>query len=197
MTEEKMLKARLIALLIASGIARHALAAEFASPALVDVAGALAAGDGIVLFSTGAPAPCQPLATNLVVEASKGDREGRRSARRVRALPVNNFTYQSDFADHHGFVLAFNLRPGRYELGHFVFNLVFAVSGQPLATFEVEPGQIVYMGQLFMTLSCSASGIRYEVRDARMRDVAAAIEQNPAFDGPEIITRLLSLEQAN
>ena len=186
-------KAGLIGLLIASTLTGNVLAVELASPLHVDVASALASGDGIVLISTGAPAPCPVYGTMLGVKASKENREGRRSARAAssRATPIDHPAWESEFSDHHGFVFAFNLRPGEYDVRLGITNPYIIASRRPVAKFVVEPGKIIYLGEFFMQ-SCDLT-FRYEVGDARSRDVAAAVKQNPAFDGPEILTRLLQL----
>jgi hypothetical protein len=165
-------------------------APDLASPARADVASALAKGYGIVLLSTGAPAPCEGLPARLRVLKPKGNRN-------PGYMPINHFAYESDFLDHHGFVLAFALPPGPYDFTHQVISSWLAVVERPIASFTVQAGKIVYLGQLFMTRSCDPSGIEYAVRDAKPRDLAVAFEQNPWLLDLEVVVRPMRMKLAN
>ena len=184
-------------LLVAAIIATPSVAKEdfIASPSRVDVAAAFANGDGVVLLSAGAPTACNGgMMTFLALNTKRAGKAGRRSARGLPPMPINAGIYQSNFLDHHGFVFAFRLSPGEYQFEHYIVNLVLSLSGDPIATFRVEPGKVVYIGELFMTRSCDASSIAYDVRDSLQRDLRVAIAQNPGFDGADVSTQLMTLE---
>jgi hypothetical protein len=165
-------------------------ARDRASPAEVDVASALANGEGIVLVSTGAWSPYK---TYLRVLAPKDDKEARDSARRLPALPVNTREFDSDFADHHGFVLAFALKPGRYDVALNSTLVFYSVPDTPIASFNVQAGKIVYLGEFFLTPSDVLNRVEYEIRDARARDLAFAIDQNPWLLDLDVIAAPLRL----
>jgi hypothetical protein len=166
-----------------------------ASPWRVDLAAAFAKGHGVVLMSAGAATPCKGgLMTYLSLNTKRAGKEGRRSARGIPQMPINAGIFESNFPDHHGFVFAFGLSPGEYQFEHYIINLVASLSGDPIATFKVEPGKVVYIGELFMTRSCDIRGVAYDVRGSLQRDLAIALAQNPGFEGVEVSTQLMTLE---
>lgn len=186
---------KVVALIVTVALAGSATAArDTASPASVDVAVAIAQGQGIVLLSTGTrETPPKNYAASLHVLRPKNE-EARASARGLPVLPVANSSYESDFADHHGFVLALALAPGRYEFALDARVGLMMTPQTPMASFVVEPGKIVYVGELFL-IPASGLNVAYDLRDEKARDLAVAYEKNPWLLDLDVIVRPLVLQR--
>ncbi len=146
-----------------------------------------AAGQGVILFSTGAPDHC--------ISSSRFLKTYRRDTRKivdVPLIPVDVYTYKSEFEDHHGTVNALALPPGEYYFSPWMANGVMQGVVIPAFGFEVRAGETTYLGELFMRRSCSDANL-YDVRDRYERDMAVAREKNPALLKREPVPRLLAL----
>jgi hypothetical protein len=148
----------------------------------------LAAPDkSVVLMSSGAPGNCTGTSSFITVVDP------------VTLKPVNPLIMQnvdgsaqtSEFASHQGLVSAFLLPPGKYKLLPSIANS-FVVSRQtPTFDFEAMPGEITYIGELFMTKSCSLN-TSFTINDQLARDSRMALEKNPAFSERKIVKRLMT-----
>jgi hypothetical protein len=65
----------------------------------------------------------------------------------------------------------------------------------PIFKFAVLPGETVYLGEFFMSVSCALDD-RIVIRDAYDRDVALAIKQDPEFARRPVTRRLMTFERS-
>lgn len=143
------------------------------------------AGSGIMLMSAGAPERCISMGTFL--NLWREDADGRRTP--LRLLSVDGYTLKSDFPSHQGNVHALVLEEGSYILSPTIANPYFTPTEVPQVRFTVTPGTIVYIGEYFMTRSCSA--LTYaEIRDQSTRDLAIATFKNPGLARFPVVVRL-------
>lgn len=140
---------------------------------------------GVVLLSTGAPAHCVSFATALTVR-------NRKINKVVEVPPVfmDAYVHKSEFAGHHGTINALQLEPGEYSFVPAVANPFVQGVVTPTFDFEVAAGEVVYLGELFMTQSCGMNS-SFIVRDYYARDIEMAKEKNPELGKQAIIKRLL------
>lgn len=135
---------------------------------------------GIVVFSVGARDSCTSFATGLYIE----DEATGKRVNSVPAIFIDNSFQKSDFPDHHGMVDAISLAPGRYVLKAAVVNPTLITVKTPRAHFEIQAGEAIYLGELYMPTSCNMSSVTFRVYDRFDRDFAV-IKQNR----PELSTR--------
>jgi hypothetical protein len=159
----------------------------YTSPGRLDVAAAQRAGDSIVVFSTGAPFPCRPTAADLMIKR----RSGGGSTLRIPPISVDSFVDKCDFNDHHGFVHAIRLKPGTYEFGLWVMNISVSSPNKPLVSFEVRPGEVAYIGEFFLSSSCSLGPVVYDIRQSSARDLPLISAKNPLIDEASVVVRLM------
>lgn len=140
---------------------------------------------GVVVFSTGAPGRCIHLSTFMeVFELASGNRVG------APLVPVDPYVNRSDFPDHHGAVNALRLPAGSYYLSPRVANPSYHSDEKPTFVFNVYAGETSYAGQLFMPHSCSLV-TAFEIRDEYDRDIALALQRNPAIGTRPVVRRLM------
>jgi nitrous oxide reductase accessory protein NosL len=129
---------------------------------------------GVVILSTGAPETCVSMATFLkVFEASS-----KKQVDSAPLIPVDAYTNKSEFATHHGLVNAIALPAGEYYVSPWTANPYVVATKTPSFGFKVQPGETVYVGELFMPRSCGLS-TALAVRDQYDRDMKLATEKNP------------------
>lgn len=150
---------------------------------------AMAAADsGVVLFSAGAPGRCHTHATALTIEAA----ERGKSAGRIPPILVDGTLHKSDFTEYPGTLNAVQLSAGAYRLEPKIMNVFTVTTRRPVIEFDVRVGETVYAGELFVARSCS-SPMLYQVRDRFDRDVAMAVEKNPALGVRPVVKRLMTV----
>lgn len=143
--------------------------------------------EGAVVISTGAPDFC----TNAV-SFFKIAHVGDKYRDSLGWIEVNNGFIKSDFPDHQGFVNAFDLPAGDYELRPGVGNVLLKLVRVPRWRFTVKAGEGVYLGEFFMDRSCSWAG-SYDhgvFRDRSDRDIAFVRQMSPALANITFKTRL-------
>lgn len=122
--------------------------------------------DGAAIFSVGAKESCVHAATGLyVLDATTGKRVDT-----VPAIFIDNFFQKSDFADHHGAVDALSLAPGKYYLQTALVNPFAKTIKTPKISFDVNAGETVYLGELYMPSACALS-TSFEIHDRFARDM--------------------------
>jgi len=84
------------------------------------------------------------------------------------------------------------LPQGRYFLQPFILNPYVKSLRVPLFYFDVKAGETTYLGEIFMTRSCSMSN-QFQVRDEFKRDWQMAIEKNPPLARRDAVKRLTSV----
>lgn len=173
----------LIALLafLGTGCASMNNAADPGKLAVADIP----AGSGVMLMSAGAPERCISMGTFL--NLFRDDGGGRLTP--IRLLAVDAYVLKSDFTTHQGNVHALVLEQGSYVLTPTIANPYFTPTEVPRARFTVTPGTIVYIGEYFLTRSCSAMTYA-EIRDQGSRDLAIATFKNPGLARLPVVTQL-------
>lgn len=156
------------------------------SPAEFPAEAVRAPDKGVVILSTGAPSHCVSMATQLLVY----DRSTKKRVDGGPLIFVDAYVHKSEFASHHGAVNAVLLAPGNYFFAPSIANPYFTGIKVPGFEFRVNPGETVYVGELFMTRSCSTQ-TTFEVRDHFERDMALARHSNPAIAERAPVKRLL------
>jgi hypothetical protein len=131
------------------------------------------AGQGLVLFSTGAEKTSVFSQTGLDLRAA-----GARSEWGRVAITFDFWREPSDFQGEHGNVRMLALEPGSYCLHPFVRTKVFGNyrSLPPEFAFRVRAGTVSYLGSIFL-----ANG-SVSVRDRRDRDLALVRAKNPGLN---------------
>jgi hypothetical protein len=149
--------------------------------------GALFAQDkGVVVFSAGAPERCMAFSTFLTLR----EIESKKVVDSVPSIGVDVYVHKSDFAGHHGTLNALQLSPGSYSLTPMIMNPYVKSVVAPTFEFEVNAGEVAYLGELFMTVSC---GLRtsFVVRDYYERDMPIAMARSPEIATRVAVKRLL------
>lgn len=138
-----------------------------------------ATNTGVVLFSTGAPGRCLEKATHLEVY----DQAARKRVH-GRLIAVDSRFFKSDFETHQGLVHALGFPPGTYSLVPRMITPVDPID-VPSFQFDVRAGETTYVGELLMVQSCWTTNV-FVIRDRYERDVALAMQKNPAIGGRPI-----------
>jgi hypothetical protein len=175
---------KLIASLLGILLVLPCFATQTAGTTLVSVSpGAVDDSIGVVVFSVGAPQRHRTNVAYLLVYP-QGSME---TVRRMPMVPIDRFSGRSDFADHYGRVHVMQLPPGSY---YFSTELMSARTRvRPTFLFEVRPGEVTYVGEVFME---SGSGPRsFRIRDEFDRDIVIAREKTLAIQGRDVARRLL------
>lgn len=175
----------IVNVLLAMALAGCATGKNISSVDVLPASAFEASGKGIVLFSAGAPAHCMSTSTFLIPYEAATNKPPPNSF----MIPVDSFAVKSDFADHHGTISALSLSPGKYFLSPTIANPYVTAYETPKFGFDVVAGETTYLGELFMTRSCSLNN-SYVVRDAYLRDVELAAKRNPAFTRVKPVKRL-------
>lgn len=144
---------------------------------------------GVAIFSVGAKEACVHAATGLyVLDATSGKRVDT-----VPAIFIDNFFQKSDFADHHGAVDALSLAPGKYYLQTALVNPFAITIKTPKISFEINGGETVYLGELYMPSAC-ALNTSFEVHDRFTRDIdIVRLKNTDALQRPTV-KRLMQFE---
>lgn len=153
-------------------------------PATVQAAN-LPAGSGVMLMSAGAQECCVSFATLLKLYRREND--GKDTL--LRILSVDGYVMKSDFATHQGNVHAVALEEGEYILEQYAANPYTMPVVPPRFAFTVTAGQVVYIGEYFMTRACD-KGTHAVIRDQGARDLAIAASRNPGLARLPVVTRL-------
>jgi len=137
--------------------------------------------NALVILSTGADKPSISAAQNLLfVSVETGNI--------VVGLPIDNSFLESHFEDHMGFVHAVSLPEGKYQVRLEVLNIYLPTSHPDvLPKFEVKAGEMVYLGELYLTHNIK----HYEIRNEQARDIAMIRKMNPDLDTAAVETRLI------
>lgn len=144
---------------------------------------------GVALFSVGAPDRCVSTATFVNIY----DETTRKSVKHP-PIGVDAYVHTSEFSDHHGLVNAVSLPAGKYYFAPWTANPYITSTQVPTFHFEILAGESQYLGELFMTQSCSTSGY-FRIEDHFERDMKIAITKNPALGARPIQTRLMQVGQ--
>lgn len=148
---------------------------------------ALAAGNGVVIVSTGAASKCVSQATFLKVLRDGTDYFGAE----LDLLGVDGFASKSDFPTHQGNVYVLALPPGRYYLAQWWANPYITPKQVPSYEFAVTAGQIAYLGEFYMPVHC---GLWTDVRISNQfeRDLAVVKLRYPGLDAGQVGTTLIT-----
>jgi hypothetical protein len=110
--------------------------------------------DAVVIFSAGAANSCMTKATTLTV-FRKGSAYGSSAGAATMMMSVDFGGVRSDYEGHQGSLHVVSLPAGDYYLTPVLVTM------SPVrvrkADFSVQPGEVVYLGEYFMTVNCSRS----------------------------------------
>lgn len=157
--------------------------------------GTFAARDPVVLFSVGSVEPCKSMPAYLDLLRPSNGRTVREPVLEVPVIPIDTRFTEDDFSEHHERLIAFVVRPGKYILMPQRYSGGTVPVTVPLIEFYVLPGETVYLGELFLTVSCALNG-QLVIRDQHERDVALAIKLNPEFATRSITNRLMKFGES-
>lgn len=140
---------------------------------------------GVVILSTGAPKPCMATGSQLNV-----DKAGQRyKAETKLMLPIDSYVLKSDFKTHQGVVNVVPMAPGDYQFYVKSQNPSLRDIRSPRAYFTVKPGEVLYLGELFLPENCAWS-MTPEFRDQQARDMAFVLGRNPKLAAFPLSVRL-------
>jgi hypothetical protein len=145
---------------------------------------ALSNGSAIVVISTSSDETCQE--DRSFVQLRRTD-----DLLEMGWLPLNSPGRRSDFPDHVGFVDAFVVQPGSYQLGIMPADSDRSFDNPIAATFQVEPGQVKYVGNVH-GLGCSKLIVRINNAWAEVRQKFG--ERFPAVDADRVVFETSALE---
>jgi hypothetical protein len=140
----------------------------------------------LVVLSAGAPERCMMAATFLRIYPS-GAPFNLTSV--ITSFNVDGYAVQSDFTTHQGSLSVLKLKPGSYYLAPAIANPNTRALRIPKADFSVAAGEIVYLGEYWMPVSC-AFNTRSGFRDQEARDMALLKQKNTAFANAKITKRI-------
>jgi hypothetical protein len=144
---------------------------------------------GIAVISAGAAKPCI-VASTLMIIAPYGAGYMRQG---VGQVPVDMYTYKSDYPDHQGNITAVALPPGDYQAYPFLMNGMTTEVRTPRYRFTVRPNEITYVGEYYLEVACGLSTLG-SFRDRKDRDMALAVARNPRLAGYSVRTDLAKLD---
>ena len=144
--------------------------------------------DAVLIISAGSPTTCvgNPSGVRIL---SDGDRSALYSVKGITAF--NSPLDTSMFADHKGLVSAMHIEPGSYYAMMWPFNYQIVPTQVPRFHFTVEPGEVVYLGELYLARGCD---LHNEVvnNDQFERDMAILRVQNPTLAKADIKKRAMA-----
>ncbi len=181
-----MLLRSIVSFVAAAGLTACGTMDNRASVAAVPAAAFASPTAGVAIFSTGAPDHCIATATFLRVF----DAHTRKTVDSAPLIPVDVYVNKSEFSDHHGAVNAIALPAGDYYLSPWMANPYLVAVKIPEFTFSIGAGETVYLGEVFMPVSCSRS-TAFVITDQFERDIPLATAKNPAVAGHAPVKRLL------
>lgn len=140
----------------------------------------------IVIISAGGQESCNAYPTGFSIYPG---RIGATAKDPVEAIDANNAFVRSDVSGAVAHIRAFKLAPGPYSLRRIVPG---TFSGQSMNNFvglwfEVQPKEIVYVGNMFIEGGCHYDII--SVKDEFDRDVAFVARNNPGLDATQVVRR--------
>lgn len=138
-----------------------------------------------VVLSAGAPEKCIATSTFLKLKAATEPYGGKD----IALLSVDGYAVKSDFADHHGNLHAVQLAPGRYYVAAWIANPYVKPVRVQKAEFTVGAGEVVYLGEYFMPVSCVWNP-SVEWRDQQERDLKLLVQKNPALASRAVTKRI-------
>jgi hypothetical protein len=141
---------------------------------------------GTVILSAGAAEHCSQAATFLRVKEAGASYHGVSD---VAMLGVDASVAKSDFDGHHGLLHVFTVPAGSYYLAPWLARPSANPIQVPKAEFSVASGEVVYLGEYFLTTACSLSNAA-AFRDQAERDLALLRQKNPQFVGVPITKRI-------
>lgn len=153
------------------------------------VSGAPAQGAGIVILSTRVEHPCSlgtGKSTFLKILPEGMPFSGTEKA----ALSVDSPFLKSDFVGYHGKLHAVSLAPGNYYLAPALVQPNIVPLKVPQAEFSVAAGEVVYLGQYYMSSHCGLKGAGRFI-DQREKDMEFLATKNPELAKQKIVTRVL------
>jgi len=161
-----------------------------ASSDLIPISALSSNRDGIVIFSTGAQGPCVVNAT--VAFVFDGITNKRVDDAPWISMDIHNM--KSEFSGYLGAVDAMVLPAGKYYIEPRFGNVVITTIKSPKFSFNVVPGETVYLGQIYMPRSC-VQNTNFIIKDEYARDVEMAASRNSVFSQRTPIKRLFKIEQ--
>jgi hypothetical protein len=145
----------------------------------------ISADSSFVVLSAGAPEKCISTSTFLRLKPAAESYQGKD----IALLNVDGYAVKSDFADHHGNLHAVKLAPGRYYVAAWIANPYVEPVRVPKAEFAVGAGEVVYLGEYFMPVSCAWNPL-VEWRDQQERDMKLLAQQNSVLAGRAVTKRI-------
>jgi hypothetical protein len=145
---------------------------------------------GVIVFSTGASAPCAPSKVYLGIFPATDPVEGAGPI--VAVANVSASEIASDFPNHPGNLHALSLAPGSYYLASEDASDQSWRQVTPKLPFDVTAGEIVYLGEYFAVDPCSNRSP--VIRDQSARDFGLLHERNPEIPVDRIQKRLVHVK---
>ncbi|WP_217638675.1 hypothetical protein [Nitrosospira multiformis] len=147
---------------------------------------------GVVILSTAAMQPCW----DEIALAELYDSSNKGVGWLGKRVMMNHGSFISDFKTHYGTVSGLELKPGKYYFKPQISPTDYLSLGtkkefDPVG-FEVNAGEMVYIGELFLTNNCKRDS-QLEVRDQYERDIEVAAKQNPSLIKQKPVKRLMEL----
>ena len=121
---------------------------------------------GLIVISTGADTGCFSEASWLKVipsDKTYSDEEA--------LIDVDSALFESDFTTHQGFLNVVSLKAGNYYLANQIANPYVEAKKVPKFSFTVTPSKVTYLGEYYLTVSCSNSFVIGEFRNMYDRDI--------------------------
>lgn len=140
----------------------------------------------VVIISAGAAERCMQAATFLHVYPAD---KPFTLLTVITSFNVDGYAVQSDFPTHQGSLSVLQLKPGRYSLVPVMANPNVTPVKTPKADITLEPGEIVYLGEYWMSTACAFSTLS-GFRNQEERDMALLKQKNPAFANVKITKRI-------
>jgi hypothetical protein len=144
---------------------------------------------GVLILSSGAPKPC--MANSHQINIDKAGERYRHETKMM--LPIDSYVLRSDFSTHQGVVNVVPMAPGDYQLYLLPQQPMVRAIQSPRAYFSVRPGEVVYLGELFLAESCGRSVLPV-FRDQQARDMAFVLSRNPKLAAYLLSVRLLKAD---
>lgn len=142
-------------------------------------------GASFVVLSAGAPEKCIATSTFLRLKAATEPY----NSKDIALLSVDGYSVKSDFADHHGNLHAVKLAPGQYYVAAWIANPYVSPVRVQKAEFTVGAGEVVYLGEYFMPVSCVWNPV-VVWRDQQDRDLKLLAQKNPALASRSVTKRI-------
>lgn len=132
--------------------------------------------DAIIILSVGAPKECISFVTHLRLLKAESPYDGKR----IASLPVDSYVVKSEYSDHHGYLDVLRVSPGEYYFAPTIANPALKAKKISRADFSVSAGEIVYLGDFFLSQACGSS-INGIFTDKFERDRKLLVGKNARF----------------